>query len=160
MVLDPMKMDDPEKIRNLMKNAEGKAPEIVTACKRRLFQLSGRDYDDPIERRIWEAVAALEEILSAKNGRRQAAGYTRRKIRETGAIKTLSDWALSPKETEGFVALINDGLAEFTGEFIIMEHPDRFDDAVLVAARERLERHGVSLPSPHPPKSHPSPVDK
>jgi len=146
MALDPMTMDDTAKIRNLMKNAQGKAPEIVTACKRRLFQLSGRDYDDPIERRIWEAVAALEEILSDRNGRRQPAGYTRRKIKTAGAVKTLSDWALSRKETEGFQILVDDGLAEFTGEYIIMEYPDRFDENVVNAARARLERHGIRLP--------------
>ncbi|MDE3799572.1 hypothetical protein I7G59_19910 [Sinorhizobium meliloti] len=147
MVADPNKMTDPKQVRQLMLNAERlNATELAAACRRRLFQLSGIDVDDPVERRLAEAVAALEETYREKHGRAQAAGYTRRKIARDGAVATLSDWALKQEVTPGFVALVEGGMAEFTGEYVIAEHPDRFEPRVVDAARKRLAEHGVKLP--------------
>lgn len=81
MAADPSRMTDPKQVRQLMLNAERlNATELTAACRRRLFELSGIDIDDPVERRLAEAVAALEETYREKHGRAQAAGYTRRKI--------------------------------------------------------------------------------
>jgi len=144
---DPNKLDDPARVRQLMINAQkAGAVDLVTACKRRLFQLGGVDIEDPVERRLAEAVAALEEIYREKHGRAQQAGYTRRKIDRAGAVATLSDWALKPGVTPGFLTLVEAGLAEFTGEYVIAEYPDRFEAHVVEAARARLVEHGVALP--------------
>jgi len=149
MAADPNKLTDPERVRNLMKNAE-KVGEtgLVTACRRRLLELSGVDEADPLDRRLWQAVAALEETLREKHGRAQVAGYTRRKIKDAGAVATLTDWAMKPKETPGFVALVAAGMAEFTGEYVIAQFPDRFQKHVVEAAQARLVEHGVALPTP------------
>lgn len=147
MAADPSKMTDPAKVRQLMKNAERlNATELAAACRRRLFELSGVDEADPLDRRLWQAVAALEETLREKHGRTQVAGYTRRKIRDDGAVATLSGWALKPKVTEGFTALVAACMAEFTGEYVVAQFPDRFEPHVVEAARARLVEHGVALP--------------
>lgn len=147
MAADPKKLTDPKRVRNLMKNAEDAGEtELVAACRRRLFELSGVDEADPLDRRLWEAVAALEETLREKHGHTQVAGYTRRKIRNAGAVATLTDWAMKPKATEGFTALVESGMAEFTGEYVIIQFPDRFEPHVVEAARARLVEHGVALP--------------
>ncbi|WP_312950486.1 hypothetical protein [Agrobacterium sp.] len=147
MTADPSKMSDPTKVRQLLANAERlNATELAAACRRRLFELGGADLDDPVERRLAQAVAALEETYREKHGRAQAAGYTRRKIANAGAVATLSDWALNPNVTPGFAALVEGGMAEFTGEYVVAEFPDRFQPHVVAAARERLKQHGVKLP--------------
>jgi len=147
MAANPSTMTDPARVRQLMLNAEGlNATELAAACRRRLFELSGVDIDDPVERRLAEAVAALEETYREKHGHAQAAGYTRRKIKEAGAIATLSDWALKPDVTPGFISLVEAGMAQFTGEYVIAEHPDRFEPHVVSAALKRLTEHGVKLP--------------
>jgi len=144
MAVDPQTLDDPQQVRNLLHNAERlAATELARACKRRLYELSGEYSDDPVEVRLWKAVAALEESYLQKHGRKQVAGYTRRKIRDKGAVATLSDWALKTEVTPGFEALIAEGLAEFTGEHIIIDHPDRFEQHVVVAAKRRLSEYGV-----------------
>ncbi|SIT57202.1 conserved hypothetical protein [Mesorhizobium prunaredense] len=145
MAADPNKLTDAKQVRQLMLNAERrKATELAAACRRRLYELSGVDIADPVERRLAEAVAALEETYREKHGRAQAAGYTRRKIAKDGAVATLSDWALKSDVTPGFVALVEGGMAEFTG--VIAEFPDRFEPRVVDAARKRLTEHGVKLP--------------
>lgn len=47
----------------------------------------------------------------------------------------------------GFTALVEGGMAEFTGEYVIAEYPDRFELRVVDAAKRRLSDHGVKLPS-------------
>lgn len=147
MAADPSTMDDPVKIRQLMTNADARGAEaLVAACSRRLYELGGINVDDPVERRLWQAVAAYEETLRKKHGKAQKASYTRRKIAAKGAIVTLADWASDSKMTEGFKALVESGMAEFTGEFVVVEFADRFDPAVVAAARRRLAEYGVQLP--------------
>lgn len=68
--------------------------------------------------------------------------YTRRKIAEKGPIVTLSNKNVTPR----FEALIEAGMAEFTGEYVVIEHADRFEPHVVSAARKRLEDFGVALP--------------
>ena len=73
---------------------------------------------------------------------------TRRKIKDAGALATLTDWAMKPKETQGFVALVGADMAEFTGEYVVAQFPDRFQKYVVEAARAPLVEHGVALPTP------------
>lgn len=62
MAADPMTMTDPKRIRVLMENAERRAETgLVRLCLRRIFELSGTEHSDPVDKRIWQAVAALEE---------------------------------------------------------------------------------------------------
>lgn len=148
MAADPNKLSDPADVRKLLANAERlSATELADACRRRLYELGGVDLNDPVERRLAQAVSALEESYREKHGRAQAAGYTRRKIAKDGAIATLSDWALKPDVTPGFVALVEAGHAEFTGEYVVAEFPERFEPHVVEAARKRLQEHGVKLPN-------------
>jgi hypothetical protein len=84
--------------------------------------------------------------LREKHGRIQRASYTRRKIAAKGAIATLTDWALDPKVTPGFEALIQSNAARFTGEFVVVEFADRFPADAVEAARKKLVAHGVQLP--------------
>ncbi len=148
MAADPSTMTDPRKVKQLMANAEkiGEA-SLVHRCLVRLYELAGSDYDDPITRRLWQAVAAYEETLRRKHGKQQRASYTRRKIAEKGPIATLSDWALDKKVTPGFEALVAAGMAEFTGEYVVVEYAASFEPHVVAAARNRLEAFGVVLPN-------------
>lgn len=42
-------------------------------CQRCIYKLAGEDVDDPMEKRLWQAVAAYEETLFQKHGRAQQA---------------------------------------------------------------------------------------
>lgn len=137
-------MDDIEAVRRLLSNAKRLAnEEVANACRVRIYELSGRDATDPLERRLWQAVAAYEETLREKHGRKQPAAYTRRKIAAKGALQTLTDWALEPKVTPGFEALVASGAARFTGEHIVVDFADRFPLAAVEAAKQKLHAHGV-----------------
>lgn len=148
MAADPTTMTDPKRVQQLMANAEKMGETgLARMCLRRLYELGGINYDDPVTRRLWQAVTAYEETLRRKHGKSQRASYTRRKIAEKGPIVTLSDWALDKKATPGFEALVEAGMAEFTGEYVVIEYASSFDSHVVVAARKRLEDFGVALPN-------------
>tara|TARA_R100001132_G_C3274295_1_gene96483 strand:+ start:1723 stop:2283 length:561 start_codon:yes stop_codon:yes gene_type:complete len=141
---DPNEMGDVEAVRRLLANAVRlKREDIANACRIRIYELSGRDYEDPIERRLWQAVTAYEEALREKHGRNQQASYTRRKIAAKGALQTLADWALDPKITPGFKALVAADAAKFTGEYIVVEYAERFPAEAVQAAQSKLEAYGV-----------------
>jgi hypothetical protein len=148
MSVDPIPgdMEDVEAVRRLLANAiRLKRADIASACRIRIYELSGCEHDDPIERRLWQAVSAYEETLREKHGRKQQANYTRRKITAKGALQTLTDWALDPKVTPGFDALVAAGAARFTGEYVVVEYADRFSEEAVETARSKLERYGVEV---------------
>ncbi len=142
---NPDDFTDIDAVRRLKANAERLGrPDIADACRRRIFVLGGSDEMLPVERRLWQAVAAYEQTLFEKHGKAQKASYTRRKIKEKGAVQTLSDWAESPKVTPGFKALVDAGMAEFTGEYVVVEFADQFSDEAVAAARKKLVQAGLS----------------
>jgi hypothetical protein len=131
---------DIPRIRSLMANAERLGEdELVIKCKQRIFELAGGDGNSEIEKRLFQALAAYEEILLEKHGKAVKANYTKRKIRDKGVIATLTDWALDNKVTPGFEALVSQGLEDFTGEKIVIDFADEFPAAVVDAAKRKFD---------------------
>ncbi len=143
-MFDVNTLKTPTEARNLMDNAQkiGRH-DVYQAAFRRIGQLQGKDHDDPVVRQFWGAVSAVEEVLRQKHKKVVKANYTRRKVAEVGEIKCLTDWALKKKETVGFLMLVDRGLGDQTGEFIVANHPDRFPPEAVAAATQRLIEHHV-----------------
>lgn len=147
MALDPKTMTDASSVRRLLANAVRlNEDHIAQACRKRLYDLETPEVSDPVEKRLWQAVAAYEQTLREKHGRKQPAAYTRRKIAVKGAVQTLTDWALEKNVTPGFEALVSSGSAEFTGEYVVVEFSERFSPEAVTAAKKKLSDHGVEFP--------------
>jgi len=116
------------------------ADEIVKDCRRKLFKLAGRNYDDPFERHCMEGLAVYEECLTAKNGRRTMASRTRLQIKEHGLAETYRRQVMKP--TDGFTTLMDFGFPEYTAEAIVLKFPEKFDVELVKISRERLIEHG------------------
>jgi len=154
LVVAPEDMITSDEVRSLMKNATklGEAG-IVERCRRRLFEIAGEPFDDPLHRRFWQMIAAYEELLTTKNGKKTRANRTRQKVEKKGIISTLQSW-VHANETTGFETLMAAGLPEYTGEYIILEFPQRFEKTDLQAAIERLNEYEVDLPEAFFPHAH------
>ncbi|MBY3040023.1 hypothetical protein [Rhizobium laguerreae] len=127
--------------RNLMTNAlKHSRYDLYQGAFRRLCEIEGKDHDDPVVVKFWQAIAAVEQILFEKHGRIVRAARTRKKVKEKGEIACLIDWALGKHETDGFQMLAEKGLIDKTGEFIVTSYPDRFAPEVVEAAAQRLKR--------------------
>jgi hypothetical protein len=141
----------PASCRTVMERAKERGLEdIYTAVFRRYCELVGHAADDPADplvRGFYETLAAYEQLLTEKNGRTTTASRTRQKIDNKGVHESLIEWTRAKTETEGFHLLVAKGLPEFTGEYLVVKHADRFPATVVSQALARLEKHGITPPA-------------
>jgi hypothetical protein len=74
---------------------------------------------------------------------------TRQKVKNKGVLDSLIDWTLSKAETPGFKQLIDEGLPQYTGEYIVAKYASRFPPDAVRLAKERLIHFGVEPPQEH-----------
>ena len=138
-----------EECRGLMVNADrlGNA-EVHRLAFQRLCVLAGEDLEDggALQRDFAEVLAAYEELLTQKNGRKTRATRTRLKLKNKGLHQCLIDWSTSPETSTGFDILAERGLGELTGEYLVVKYADEFDTKVVTAAKKRLKKHDIALP--------------
>jgi hypothetical protein len=148
---DINKLKTPDECRTVMQRARDRnLQEVYDAAFRRLCALVGTandDPSDPLVRDFYETLAAYEQLLSEKNGRNTSAARTRQKIANKGVHQSLIEWTRGKVETNGFKLLVEKGLPEYTGEYLVVRYADRFPADVVVLARSRLTEHGIPLPA-------------
>jgi hypothetical protein len=130
---------DPRELRNLMVNAKRlNRDDVWREAFVRLCSLEGVNEADPLYRDFYATLAAYEELLTEKNGRTTRASRTRQKLKNKGVIQCLEDWAIASVGTDGFNLLVSKGMAELTGEYLVMKYPDRFSQEAVSAASARM----------------------
>lgn len=133
---------DVSDLSKLMANAKRLGDEnFYNQAFVRRCELEGINYDDPMHREFYQALAAYELTLEEKHGHKQPAGRTRQKLKSKGVEQCLIDWALGSHETSGFTALAERGLLELTAEYVVVKYASRFDPTVVDAARSRLDSY-------------------
>lgn len=136
----------PEKLQNWIDNARrGGQSTIANAAFRRLIAILAQKEPGTVEYDFWQTIHAFEHILKEERGKTTRLSRTRQKVARVGEIETLRGWAVSTKSTDGFTMLIERSMPELTGEAIVLRHADKFDTAVVEAARVRLEEAGVNV---------------
>jgi hypothetical protein len=152
---DVNKLGSLAECRTVMQRArERKVPEVYKAAFRRMCELAGSHNDDPSDplvRDFYETLAAYEQILTEKNGRTTAASRTRQKISNKGAYQSLIEWTRGRIETNGFKLLVEAGLPEFTGEYLVARYASRFPTDIVSLACDRLVSKNIAPPAPLPP---------
>ncbi len=137
--------EDADQLRQFMENAKRmEAPAVYEAAFRRLVEILPNEADEPIAQDFWRSIHALEQRLREERGKTVRLTRTRQKLDRAGAVKTLSDLALSATPSEGFEMLIERDMADLTAEAVILRHEAEFEAEVVTAARERLELAQVS----------------
>ena len=147
---DLSKLQTPEDCRTVMQRARDRnLPDVYNAAFKRFCELIGTENDDPSDplvRDFYETLAAYEQLLTEKNGRNTAASRTRQKIDNKGVHQSLIEWTRGKVETNGFKLLVEKGLPEYTGEYLVVRYADRFPQDVVILARNRLTAHGITVP--------------
>lgn len=141
----------PQQCRTVMERARAQGLEdIYQQVFRRYCELVGGEADDPADplvRDFHETLAAYEQLLTEKNQKNTPATRTRQKIANKGVFQSLVEWTRGRIETNGFKLLVEKGLPEYTGEYLVMRYRDRFPDDVVKRASTRLAKHGIAPPS-------------
>jgi hypothetical protein len=123
--------------------------DVYNAVFKRLCELVGKENDDPSDplvRDFYKTLAAYEQLLTEKNGRNTPASRTRQKIDNKGVFQSLVEWTRGKVETNGFKLLVDKGLPEYTGEYLVVRYAARFPEDVVALARARLTEHNIPLP--------------
>lgn len=147
---DTSKLQTTEDCRTVMQRAQDRnLPDVYKAVFKRYCELNGAANDDPddsLVRDFYETLAAYEQLLSEKNGRTTPAARTRQKIDNKGVHQSLIEWTRGKTETNGFKLLVEKGLPEYTGEYLVVRYAGRFPADVVTLARERLAAHAIKIP--------------
>ena len=136
--------NDPKKLRQWRENALNKdAKDVADAAFRQLISIVPSEKPGTVEHDFWQTINAFECVWTEERGKTTRLVRTRQKVKRVGVIKTLEDWALDTKKTDGFKKLLEYGMPEYTGEAIVLRHPDEFSQDVRDAAKRRLDKAGV-----------------
>jgi hypothetical protein len=148
------KLKTPLECETVMKNAKAKGrTDIYDAALRRKCELAGianEDPNDPLIRSFYESLTAREDLLREKHGGKHIkATYTRRMVKTHGVEYCLMKWAgFGNRTTDGFDDFIAAGMPDMTAEALVVRFSDRFPSEVVVQARERLMKAGVTDRTP------------
>ena len=148
---DVSKLRTPDDCRTVMQRARDRGlPDVYNAAFKRFCELIGNandDPSDPLVRDFYQTLAAYEQLLTEKNGRTTAASRTRQKIDNKGVHQSLVERTRGKVETNGFKLLVEKGLPEYTGEYLVLRYANRFPEDVVALARSRLAAHGITIPN-------------
>jgi hypothetical protein len=128
---------------------ERKLDDVYNAVFRRYCALVADKHSDPSDPLVgdfYETLGAYEQLLTEKNGRTTIASRTRQKLKNKGVYQSLIEWTRGKIETNGFTLLVENGLPEYTAEYLVAKHATRFPSDVVQLAENRLQKHGISLP--------------
>jgi hypothetical protein len=140
--------DDPERLRTWIDNAlKQKHAQIADAAFRRLVSILPSEEKGTVEYDFWQTIHAFELVLTQERRKTTRLSRTRQKVGRVGIVRTLKDWAQNTKSTDGFDMLLARGMPELTGEAIVLRHPEKFDETVRAAARQRLVASGIDVDS-------------
>jgi hypothetical protein len=139
---------DKTRLKTVMENARRlKRDDVYKLAVRQLCRVEGRNIEDPLEAEFAIVMRALEEALTEESGRTKRLNRTRQKLDRAGVHKTLSDLALTPKPSTGFLKLVEFNMADMSAEALVLKFRKRFAQAVVEAAKRRLEEYKVPLPT-------------
>ena len=136
------------KLNNFVENAiRNNVPKIRDAAIQRLAALIPNCEPGTLDYDFWNTIRAHERVLRDGGKTTVHLFRTRQKAETSGIEETLSEWVLDRSYGWTFNALVEVGHIKLTGESVVSRHSNRFDDAVVEAANERLEAANFQMRS-------------
>lgn len=134
------RLKTPDDCENFAKNVEGKFPELAQAARRRGVELRAAVFGAvcDAEREALQAVYAVEEVASQRNGRRTRASRTWQSIQRYGILETVERVVSKKQPTDGYMALVEMGMSDFTFEAVVLRHPTLFKPETVEQAQARI----------------------
>jgi hypothetical protein len=130
----------PESYEQFAINVQERSPERAAEARRRAVRLRAKllGAETAAEQECLEAIFAYEWTLYKKHGKRQKAAYTWRMLKQRGIIAAVEHTATRKQETEGYRALVSEGMQEMAFEAVVLRHPDVFSAEAIAQSRARL----------------------
>lgn len=137
---------DPKLLRSIADNARKAGVDVVEqVALRKLYAVLPESEPGTLEFDVWQSVHALEGTLTTERGVTTRLGRTRQQIKRDGEQATVEK-LINKGASAGYKMLLDRDMADLTFEAVALRHPNRFSEATLLAARERLASSGVAAP--------------
>lgn len=129
----------PEECETFAQNVEKTHPDLATAARRRSVELRAAKQGATTEAEFdaLRAVCAFEEVRSQETGRKSRANRTRQSFDRIGIIPTVEKIVARKTSTDGYAALVNAAMEDFTFEAVVLRHPTSFTAEALTQATKR-----------------------
>ena len=136
------RLKTPEDCEQFAKNVEAKSPDLAKQARRRAVELRAERYGakTEVERAALECIYAFEEARSQETGRRARANRTWQSIEKNGILPTVDKVVSRRKATDGYDALLEAGLEDFTFEAVVIRYPDSFTSEAVAQSKARLSQ--------------------
>ncbi len=129
----------PEECETFAQNVEKTHPDLAKAARRRAVELRAAAQGATTEAEFdaLRAVCAFEEVRSQETGRKARANRTRQSFDRIGIIPTVEKVVARKTSTDGYAALVNAAMEDFTFEAVVLRHPTLFTAEALIQATKR-----------------------
>jgi hypothetical protein len=135
----------PAECESFAQNVENSHPDLARDARRRAVELRAAEQGatTAVELDVLRAVCAFEEVRSQETGRRSRTNRTRQSFDRIGIVSTVEKIVARKTSTDGYAALVEAGMDDFTFEAVVLRHPDSFTpDAIGPATKRAVERKG------------------
>ena len=140
--MDPTvaRLNTPEDCEQYAKNVEAKHPELAKQARRRAVDLRAQKYGakTEAEREALRCIYAFEEARSQQTGKRARANRTWQSVERNGILATVERVVSRRTATDGYDALVEAGMEDFTFEAVVLKFPELFTEEALARAQDRL----------------------
>lgn len=138
------RLKNPEECEQFAKNVEVEHPPLAKLARRRAVELRALGFGatTEVEREALQCIYAFEEARSQQTGKRARANRTWQSITKNGILPTVDKVVARRKATEGYDALVEAGLDDFTFEAVVLRFPEHFSVDAIQQAKLRLEGGG------------------
>jgi hypothetical protein len=135
-----LRLKTPEDCEQYAKNVEVKHPVLAKQARRRAVELRAEKYGakSEVEQEALRCIYAFEEARSQQTGKRARANRTWQSIQRNGILPTVDRVVARRKATEGYDALVEAGLDDFTFEAVVLKYPKSFSAEAVAQAKARL----------------------
>lgn len=129
----------PSECETFARNVEKEYPELAKAARRRAVELRATEQGATTEAELdaLRAVCAFEEVRSQETGRKARANRTRQSFNRIGIVPTVEKIVARKTPTEGYAALVEAGMDDFTFEAVVLRHQESFSSMAIEQAIKR-----------------------
>ena len=134
------RLKTPEDCEQYAKNVEAKHPALAQQARRRAVDLRSQKYGaaSEVEREALRCIYAFEEARSQQTGKRARASRTWQSVQRNGILPTVDRVVARRAATEGYSALIEAGMEDFTFEAVVLKYSESFSTEAVAQAQARL----------------------
>ena len=134
------RLKTPEDCEQYAKNVETKHPELAKQARRRAVDLRAHKFgaSTEVEREALRCIFAFEEARSQQTGKRARANRTWQSVKRDGILATVDRVVSRRIATDGYAALVEAGLADFTFEAVVLKYPESFSPEAVSRSQARL----------------------